>query len=71
MCGHAVTAQALVAPPGRRCPCCRDAVYGQRIPHKKARWKDWLRNVFRKGKHAKGDSYRTDGKVSDGTKIDP
>jgi len=53
VCGHAVVAQALVAPPGRRCLYCQDAVFGQRAPRKEARWKGLLRNVFRKGKHAR------------------
>lgn len=53
VCGHAVTAQALVAPPGRRCPGCRDAVFSQRAPRQEAWWKGLLRNVFRKGKHTR------------------
>lgn len=55
VCGHVVTAQALVAPPGRRCACCQDAVFGQRAPRKEARWKGWLRNILREGKHIKID----------------
>lgn len=55
VCGHAVVAQALVTPPGRRCVCCRDAVFGQQAPRKEARWKGWLRTVFRKGKHTTSD----------------
>lgn len=54
MCGHAVIAQALVAPPGRRCPRCTDSLPGRRVPHKDAQWKGWLRNVFFKGKDLKG-----------------
>lgn len=50
MCGHAVIAQALVAPPGLRCPRCMDLLPGRRVPRKDARWKGWLRNVFLKGK---------------------
>jgi hypothetical protein len=49
MCGHAVIAQALVAPPGRRCLRCMDSLPGRRVPRKGARWKGWLRNVFLKG----------------------
>jgi hypothetical protein len=50
MCGHAVIAQALVAPPGRRCPRCMDSLPGRRVPRKEVWWKSWLHKVFLKGK---------------------
>ncbi len=50
MCGHTVIAQALVAPPGPCCPRCTDSLPSRRVPHKEARWKGWLRNVFFKSK---------------------
>jgi hypothetical protein len=53
MCGHAVTAQALVAPPGPRCPHCIECIetlHGRRVPRMETRWRGWLRNVFLKGK---------------------